>query len=294
MQVVTEASLSASLPAEAISNSTSSAERPRASEIAPGFGGPHLGFFACAERHVRQMPGRLVGETVDEEGNRAFCLTLSTREQHIRRAKATSNICTNQGLMALAATVWLEAVGGAGLRELAASCLARSEELKRRIADRSVGRGASPIPEPDLQRIPALGPGTGPELRRSSRGGECARRCAHHNLGRTRGRTAILVAVTERNSAADIEAFAAALEKLSMRHRAKIRPEPLFFELNPRRVRRQGYVHCRSLDVPPVEPCRRPPGRALARRPIPTFPISGRWRSSSTSTVSQPAQLCGR
>jgi len=111
--------------------------------LAPGFGGPHLGFFACADRHVRQMPGRLAGETVDEEGNRAFCLTLSTREQHIRRAKATSNICTNQGLMALAATVWLEAVGGTGLRELAASCLARTEELKRRIArcaHRNLGR----------------------------------------------------------------------------------------------------------------------------------------------------------
>jgi len=101
--------------------------------VAAGFGGPHLGFFACSEKQVRQMPGRLVGETVDEDGRRAFCLTLSTREQHIRRAKATSNICTNQGLMALLATVWLETVGGSGLRELALANLARAGELARRI-----------------------------------------------------------------------------------------------------------------------------------------------------------------
>ena len=182
--------------------------------VAPGFGGPHLGFFACAEKHVRQMPGRLVGETVDEEGNRAFCLTLSTREQHIRRAKATSNICTNQGLMALAATVWLEAVGGAGLRELAISCLARSEELKRRIADLGGPWRLAYPPSPTFNEFLLLGPGAGPEL---------VDRLAKENVLAgvptiTWGGSwpdGILVAVTERNSAADIEAFAAALEKLS-------------------------------------------------------------------------------
>jgi glycine dehydrogenase subunit 1 len=98
------------------------------------FGGPYVGLFATRDKFVRQMPGRLCGETVDAEGKRGFVLTLSTREQHIRREKATSNICTNSGLCALAFTIHMTLLGEKGLRQLASINHARACEVAERLS----------------------------------------------------------------------------------------------------------------------------------------------------------------
>ena len=99
------------------------------------FGGPYVGLFACREKHLRQAPGRLCGETVDADGRRGFTLTLSTREQHIRRDKATSNICTNSGLCALAFSIHMSLLGEAGLRRLAQINHAQARKLAQRIGE---------------------------------------------------------------------------------------------------------------------------------------------------------------
>jgi glycine dehydrogenase subunit 1 len=99
-----------------------------------GYGGPYLGLMACRSEYVRKIPGRLVGETTDRNGKRCWTLTLQTREQHIRRDKATSNICTNQGLFALRAAVYLTALGPQGLKETAELCLQKSHYLAEQLA----------------------------------------------------------------------------------------------------------------------------------------------------------------
>src|SRR6185437_3134298 len=109
--------------------------------VAVGFGGPYCGVLACKERFLRQMPGRLVGETKDVNGKRGFVLTLSTREQHIRREKATSNICTNQALVALMTTIFLTVYGKQGMRDLADQNLAKAAYLRDALAR----AGAKPL-----------------------------------------------------------------------------------------------------------------------------------------------------
>jgi glycine dehydrogenase subunit 1 len=107
--------------------------------IPPSYGGPFAGVIACKDKLIRQIPGRLAGETKDANGNRAFCLTLATREQHIRREKATSNICTNQALIALMATVFLAVYGKEGLRELAVQNLSKAHYLAGKLKPRFSG-----------------------------------------------------------------------------------------------------------------------------------------------------------
>lgn len=109
--------------------------------IPVGFGGPHLGLFCCQKKDVRQMPGRLVGATQDTSGKRAFCVTLATREQHIRREKATSNICSNQSLMALRAAMYMTLMGPEGLKTVAdlshSKAIYLRDKMAEKIQDRS-------------------------------------------------------------------------------------------------------------------------------------------------------------
>ena len=100
------------------------------------FGGPYGAYFACLEKYKRQIPGRIVGRTVDKEGNQAFCLTLQTREQHIRREKATSNICSNQALIALQTTIYLALMGLQGLKQAALMSLNNAHKLAQKLTEK--------------------------------------------------------------------------------------------------------------------------------------------------------------
>jgi len=126
------------------------------------FGGPYVGLFATREKYARQIPGRLVGEAYDKKGRRGFVLTLATREQHIRREKATSNICTNEGLIALAATVYLETMGRRGVQEAAHQCAQKAAYAAGAIA--KLNGYSLPFTGPYFNEFVVRGPGRAVEL----------------------------------------------------------------------------------------------------------------------------------
>jgi glycine dehydrogenase subunit 1 len=177
------------------------------------FGGPHLGLFACNQKHVRQMPGRLCGETVDADGRRGFVLTLSTREQHIRREKATSNICTNSGLMSLAFTIHMTLLGEKGLRHLAELNHARACEVAARVAalpgvslltERFFNEFAVQLPVPARQAVRDM-------AEMGVLGGVSAARLYP---GLADLENVLLIAVTETVSSSDIDALVRALNQV--------------------------------------------------------------------------------
>ena len=177
--------------------------------VSPQFGGPGVGLFTCRQDHVRQMPGRLVGETVDQSGHRGYVLTLSTREQHIRRERATSNICTNHGLIALAMTIRAALLGRRGFEAIAKLCLSKTEYLKRRILE--TGRFGLPTTAPTFNEfvIRRLEGKAAPLLASLAAKGILA----GVDMGRfdPAWERDILIAVTERHRRDDLDRLVAAL-----------------------------------------------------------------------------------
>jgi glycine dehydrogenase subunit 1 len=180
--------------------------------ISPSYGGPHLGLFACKEKYVRNMPGRLAGIAYDKDGNRGFVLTLATREQHIRREKATSNICTNQGLIALAATIYMEAMGKKGLQEVAVQNAQKASYAKKRIAE--IEGFSIPFSAPTFNEFVVRAPRKATEILERLRtangliGGLELSRYYRDNDND------FLVCVTETNTKAQIDALVEALQNV--------------------------------------------------------------------------------
>src|SRR5204862_7947640 len=168
----------------------------------PSFGGPHYGFIAARSEYIRRMPGRIVGETVDAAGRRGYVLTLQTREQHIRREKATSNITTNQTLLALAGLVYLSWLGPQGLKEVGETCMSLARYAQERLS--GVGLELA-FPERTTFKEFAV------RLGRSAKDAIRAARAEGIHPGYALGRDfaglddAILVAVTERRTTDEID-----------------------------------------------------------------------------------------
>jgi glycine dehydrogenase subunit 1 len=177
------------------------------------YGGPYVGLFATREKYARQIPGRLVGIAYDSEGRRGFVLTLATREQHIRREKATSNICTNEGLIALAATIYMTTMGRRGLQAVATHCAQKAAYARRQIA--ALEGFSLPHSAPVFNEFVARAPIAAEELlrrladERQITGGLALSRYTAERPND------FLVCVTETNTRAEIDALVAGLEHVA-------------------------------------------------------------------------------
>ncbi|HEX4864274.1 MAG TPA: hypothetical protein VFV02_09390, partial [Acidimicrobiales bacterium] len=178
------------------------------------FGGPYVGLFACRGEHVRQAPGRLCGETVDADGRRAYVTTLRTREQDIRREKASSNVCTNQTLIAVACMIQMSWLGKSGLRELALRCARGTRYTREAIT--AIPGAELVSPAPTLREFAVRLPLPAPVVvSRMAEEGFLAGVPVGIEGGVVRdGGDYLLVAVTEKRTKDEIDAFVSALEKV--------------------------------------------------------------------------------
>lgn len=180
------------------------------------FGGPYLGFMAAKREHIRRLPGRIVGKTVDSRGRTCYCLTLQTREQHIRREKATSNICTNEALVALRAAVYLCWLGPDGIRQLGETCLAKAVYAGKALASRGLKlEFAAPFFREFVVRLPFDATGAVKML-------AAKRILAGIPLGRFYPdlKDCLLVSLTEKRTKAEIDLLAASLGEMVRRGEA--------------------------------------------------------------------------